>query len=116
MSTPKAPPPRLVFVNLAQDYGPSLPFSQLAAALAGQEGNPAVRAVMQVLRLQLGLAREHERMPAQSRDYAAGAAASADTSLEMLHHLMHRNFEHSILADLRQNFPDPKLKTPPKEG
>ncbi len=101
-------PPRIVFVNLAGEYGPPMTFSHLASALAGQSTNPSVRAVLQILRLQLGMAREHERDPNQPRDYASGAAAAADTTMEMIYHLINRNFEHGLLAELRANFPDPK--------
>jgi len=109
MSTPKKKQePRIVFVNLAGEYGPPMTFSHLASALAGQSTNPTVRAVLQILRLQLGMAREHERDPNQSRDYASGAAACADTAMEILYHLINRNFEHGLLNELRANFPDAK--------
>lgn len=127
MKTKKTPSPprparsaRIVFINLAGEYGPPLTFSHLAGALAGQATNVAVRAVMQILRLQLGMAREHERDPNQSRDYASGAAAATDTTMEMIYHMINRNFDHGLLAELKANFPDPQVKpeiqTPPKRA
>ncbi len=97
----------MVFVNLADHYGPSMTFAELAGALAGQEGNPAVRALLQMLRFQLGLSRAHEVMPGASgaeRDYGSGAAMATEQVIEWAHLLIKRDTERGALGELRAQF------------
>lgn len=99
--------PRVVFVNLAEHYGGNMTFAELAGALAGQEGNPAVRALVQMLRFQLGLSRSHERMPGASsgeRDFGAGAAMATEEVIEWAHLLIKRDTERGALGELRAQF------------
>lgn len=104
---------RMVFLNLAEHYGAGMTFSELAKALGGQEHNPVLRAVVQVLRYQLGAARAHELAPTAThseRDYGAGAARVTEDSLNWLHLLAKHEKNSSQLAELRGAFPDPKLE------
>ncbi len=101
---------RPLIINLA-DYGGTLTFTQLSAALAGRQNDPAVRAVFQVLRHQLGASRSHELVPGASggeRDYGAGAAGVTETSILWLHLLVQHRPEADALGELRTEFPDPK--------
>jgi hypothetical protein len=99
--------PRIVFVNLAEHYGPSMTFAELAGALAGQENNPAVRAMLQMLRYQMGLARSHEvtdGATGSQRDYGAGAASATEDVIEWAHLLIKRDTERDALTGLRAQF------------
>lgn len=110
MPTKSKSTPRLVFVNLAEHYGGNLTFAELAGALAGQEGNPAVRALIQMLRFQLGASRSHERMPGASsgeRDFGAGAAFATEEVIEWAHLLIKRDTERGALAELRAQYGKP---------
>lgn len=101
-----APPP-FALINLNPLFGPPMTFADLAMALAGQEGNPAVRAMMQVLCFELQLARGHEEMPAVQpgeRDYGAGAASSVNSGIRNLTLLVTRKFDAGELGALRQQF------------
>lgn len=97
----------MVFVNLAEHYGGNLTFAELAGALAGQEGNPAVRAMMQILRFQLGCSRTHELLPnagASVRDYGAGAAMLTEETIKWAHLLIKRESESKELGELKAQF------------
>ena len=103
-------PVRTMVINLA-DYGAPLTFTQMSAALAGRGADPALRAVMQILRHQLGAARTHELVPGASageRDYGAGAAGVTETSITWLHLLVQHRPGADQLAELRTHFPEPK--------
>lgn len=104
--------PRLVFVNLAEHYGPNLTFAELAGALAGQEGNPAVRAIIQIMRYQLGMARTHEVTDGATgpqRDYGAGAASATEQVLEWVHLLIKRDSKRRALEALKVEYEKPTV-------
>lgn len=106
-----APPPRLIFTNLPDHYGPPMTFPELVAALAGQQGNPAVRALVQLMRHQMGAARQHELLPSTApgeRDYGSGGAVSAETLLTWTHLLVGRQVDAPQLGELRGQFPAPE--------
>lgn len=99
--------PRMVFVNLAEHYGGTLTFAELAGALGGQEENPVVRAIVQLLRYQLGAARVHERVPAATaaeRDFGAGGALATEEVIEWIYLLVKRDTDRPALAELRGQF------------
>lgn len=101
------PQPRLVFVNLAEHYGGNMTFAELAGALAGQENNPAVQAILQMLRYQLGASRSHERIPGASsgeRDFGAGGAFATEEVIEWTHLFIKRDTERGALAELRAQY------------
>lgn len=100
-------PPPFALINLNPIFGPPMAYAELAGALAGQEENPAVRAMMQVLCFELQLARGHEEMPAVQpgeRDYGAGAASSVNSGIRNLTLLVTRKFEAGELGALRAQF------------
>jgi len=106
-----ATPPRLIFINLSATYGAPMTFAELVAALAGQEQNPAVRALMQLMRHQLGASRTHEQLPAAApgeRDYGSGSAICAETLLSWSHLLVTRQTDAPQLGELKGEFPEPK--------
>lgn len=97
----------MVFVNLAERYGANMTFAELAAALGGQEGNPAVRAVLQILRYQLGASRAHERVPgatAEERTFGSGAAFVAEETIEWVDLLVKRDVERPALRELKEQY------------
>lgn len=112
--TKTSPVPRMVFVNLADHYGGNVTFAELAGALAGQEQNPAVRAMLQLLRFQLGASRTHEvtdLASAAQRDYGSGAASATEQVIEWAHLLMKRDTERPALAGLRAQYGKPMAES-----
>lgn len=81
------PQPKLMMVNLP-DLGETLAWEELLSTFRHTKKEPMVRALMQLLLLQMGLARMHEMAPRhEAREYFVGKAFGAEEVLVWLHHL-----------------------------